>query len=264
MDYADQFSNDAISYTLEESVLEISFSDALIRNVALQSISEVVPLAETDANVRATVIRLYATHEDLEDSNALPTHLEHRQPQGSHGSGPLLVQNALGALFAANKPQIAVLDGAVDGLSLDLATACDLRIASESLKICDTRVERGEAASTGVSYLLPKLIGQSQAMRILLLGDTLDAEEAHRIHLVHRVFNDADFGEQAEQFIQSVARMATRAWQVHKMQVHGQMHLDFESAMVHSLGIRQTHVINDRLEGMKAWRERRPPNFTGT
>ena len=51
--------------------------------------------------------------------------------------------------------------------------------------------------------------------------------------------------------------MPTRAWEVHKLQVLPQLDLPFDAAMVHSLGVRQTHVIEDRLEGMKAWRERR-------
>ena len=54
-------------------------------------------------------------------------------------------------------------------------------------------------AVTGISYLLPKLIGQSQAMRILLLGEPIDATEARRIQLVHEVVEDADFDARANE-----------------------------------------------------------------
>ena len=130
--------------------------------------------------------------------------------------------------------------------------------------MCDTRILQGRAANTGIAYLLPKLVGQSQAMRILLLGEKLSATDAYRIHFVHEVVADDGFDDHMATFSNQIARMATRAYQVHKMQVLGQQHLDFDSAMIHSLGIRQTHVINDRVEGIKAWRERREPEFSGT
>jgi enoyl-CoA hydratase/carnithine racemase len=111
--------------------------------------------------------------------------------------------------------------------------------------------------------MLPKLIGQSQAMRILLLGETLSATELRRIHFVHEVVEDGEFAEHTLTLANQIATMATRAWEVHKMQVLPQLDLGFDAAMVHSLGIRQTHVIEDRAEGMRAWREKRDPEFTG-
>ena len=129
------------------------------------------------------------------------------------------------------------------GSALDLACVCDIRLASASGRIGDPRIRQGRAAATGIAYLLPKLIGQSQAMRILLLGEDLDAAEAMRIQLVHEVVDDDRFRDRAQELADHIATLPTRSWEVHKLQVLPQLDLPFDAAMVHSLGIRQTHVI---------------------
>ena len=98
---------------------------------------------------------------------------------------------------------------------------------------------------------------------MLLLGEVLTAAEAHRIDLVHEVVPAAGFRARADALAADIAQLPTRAWAVHKLQVLPQLDMGFEAAMTHSLGVRQTHVIEDRAEGMRAWRERRPPAFTG-
>lgn len=197
---------------------------------------------------------------DATDMGTWPSRYADRLPQGGHGPAPLPEQDAIRALRSVMKPTVAVLEGSAFGLALDLACVCDVRLALPSAQIGDPRIHEGRAASTGIAYILPRLIGQSQAMRILLLGETLDAAEALRIRLVHRIVQTRD---DADAVVAEIAALPTRAWEVHKMQVIPQLDLGFEASMVHSLGIRQTHVIEDRAEGMRAWREKREPKFTG-
>lgn len=229
----------------------------------LEALTSVCRTAADDPAVRVLVLtgaRGTFSAGAAPDMGQWPERFGHRRPEGSHGPAPLPEQDALRALRSLMKPTVALLEGAVSGLALDLACVCDLRLALPDASIDDPRVAHGTAASTGIAYVLPRLIGQSQAMRILLLGETLDAAEALRIRLVHQVVETRGA---ADAVIATIAAMPTRAWEVHKMQVLGQLDLDFESAMVHSLGIRQTHVIEDRVEGVQAWRERREPRFTG-
>ena len=263
-DYEKQFSNESISCIHADGVLTYAFLRNHIDYRALDAIARGVSEAHVDPEVRAIVLQITADGDDPENPAPIPSRFAHRIPKGSHGHGPIVEQATLSVLRECTKPLIAYMRDEVNGVAIDLAAACDVRVANKSMSMCDTRILQGRAANTGISYLLPKLIGQSQAMRILLLGERLTAEEAHRIHFVHQVVEDADFDQHASELSNRIARMATRAWQIHKMQVLGQQHLDFESAMIHSLGIRQTHVINDRVEGMKAWRERRDPEFSGT
>ena len=259
-------STDRLTTTLSGGRLTVRFDDGDENRIdygVLEALTSVCRSAADDPAVRVLALtgaRGTFSAGAAADMGPWPERFGHRRPEGSHGSAPLPEQDALRALRSLMKPTVAVLEGAASGLALDLACVCDLRLALPDARIGDPRVATGTAASTGIAYVLPRLIGQSQAMRILLLGETLDAAEALRIRLVHQI---VETREAADAVIDRIATMPTRAWEVHKMQVLGQLDLDFESAMVHSLGVRQTHVIEDRLEGVQAWRERREPRFTG-
>ena len=75
----------------------------------------------------------------------------------------------------------------------NLALACDLRVASEEAKFIQSFVRVGLAPDSGGSFILPRLVGLSKAMELLLLGETVDAREAQRIGLVAKVFPAAEF-----------------------------------------------------------------------
>lgn len=236
--------------------------DGSIDHPALEALRAAVSAASADDAVRLLVLDCTAA-DGWPEQGEWPARLAHRRPAGEHGPGPLPEQDALRALRGFMKPTLALLNGEVRGIALDLACVCDYRLASAAATIGDTRIGQGRAAATGIAYVLPKLIGLSQAMRLLLLGEVLDAAEAQRIQLVHEVVPAEDFDARAAALAEQLAALPTRSWAVHKLQVLPQLDMGFDAAMTHSLGVRQTHVIEDRAEGMRAWRERRPPAFTG-
>lgn len=252
-----------IDVRTEGAITRVSFGGEAIDYAALERLRNTALETAENASVRALVLDCHSPGDSGPDMGEWPARLGHRRPGGSHGPGPLPEQDAVKALRSVMKPTLALLHSETLGLAMDLACVCDVRLAASSTRIGDPRIHQGRAPATGITYLLPKLIGQSQAMRLLLLGEVINAEEAHRIHLVHEVVSDTDFAARADALAQTLAAMPTRAWEVHKLQVLPQLDLPFDAAMVHSLGVRQTHVIEDRLEGMKAWRERRPPKFAG-
>lgn len=249
--------------TTHPSVVRVELTSASLSFQKLDELRDQVELAQSDRRARVLVVALDVGRIDPENMGPLPSSIDHRSVRGSHGPGPIVEQQLIKALRNFLKPSIALIGPNLFDFAIEIAAACDIRIAQTDSTIHDSRVANGRTASSGIAYLLPRLVGLSQAMRISLLCEPLSASEALRIHFLHQVIEKENFDEQTEEFVIRVSKMPTRAWEVHKMQVLPQLDQDFETAMVHSLGIRQTHVIKDREEGIRAWRERRDPEFKG-
>lgn len=244
-------------------MLNLEIQAELLDFSAYQLIKECAQRVQTDSNLRGLALLLDCEGDNLENMGVLPEEYAHRSPSGNHGIGPIVQQDALNALFHCMKPTVAFLSNRVYGPAIDLAAFCDIRWVRSDVQLCDDRIHQGRTASTGITYLLPRLIGLSQAMRVLLLGETLDASQLLDMQFAHEVVPVEDWDSKVDLFSQKIGRMATRAYEVHKMQVLPQLELPHDQAMTHSLGVRQTHVIKDRLEGIQAWRERREPEFKG-
>ncbi len=247
----------------QSSVVRVSLDNSTISFARFEDIRNLALQAQANSDIRALAIDLDVEPYDPSTMGPWPERLASRAVAGSHGPGPIVEQDLIRALRDVLKPTVAIIHSSLSDFAIDLASICDLRLAVEGAQMIDTRVVSGRAAASGNAYMLPRLVGLSQAMRISLLGEELTAKEALRIGYIHRVIPKLGAVEAIDSYIEGLAKMPTRAWEVHKMQVLGQLDQDFDTAMVHSLGIRQTHVIKDRMEGIKAWRERRDPEFTG-
>ncbi|HEX5608023.1 MAG TPA: enoyl-CoA hydratase-related protein [Candidatus Binatia bacterium] len=158
---------------------------------------------------------------------------------------------------------IAAVNGVAAGAGCNFALACDLRIASEEAKFIQSFVRVGLAPDSGGSFILPRLVGLSKAMELLLLGDTVDAKEAQRIGLVARVFPVAEFAGSARSIAEQVAR-APRGIGLIKRAVnranlaHLEQDLEYEAQLQEIAG-----RSADYDEGVKAFLEKRTPVFTG-
>jgi 2-(1,2-epoxy-1,2-dihydrophenyl)acetyl-CoA isomerase len=158
---------------------------------------------------------------------------------------------------------IAAVNGVAAGAGCNFALACDLRIASEEAKFIQSFVRVGLAPDSGGSFILPRLVGLSKAMELLLLGDTVDAKEAQRIGLVARVFPAAEFAGSARSIAEQVAR-APRGIGLIKRAVNRanlaplEQNLEYE-ALLQEIAGRST----DYDEGVRAFLEKRAPVFTG-
>jgi 2-(1,2-epoxy-1,2-dihydrophenyl)acetyl-CoA isomerase len=158
---------------------------------------------------------------------------------------------------------IAAVNGVAAGAGCNLALACDLRIASEEAKFIQSFVRVGLAPDSGGSFILPRLVGLSKAMELLLLGDTVDAREAQRIGLVARVFSSAEFAGSSKEIGERVAK-APRSIGLIKRAVnhanfsHLESDLEYEAYLQEIAG-----RSSDYDEGVRAFLEKRTPVFTG-
>jgi 2-(1,2-epoxy-1,2-dihydrophenyl)acetyl-CoA isomerase len=149
------------------------------------------------------------------------------------------------------------------GAGCNLALACDLRLASEEAKFIQSFVRVGLAPDSGGSFILPRLVGLSKAMELLLLGDTVDAQEAQRIGLVARVFPSAEFAESTREIGARVAKAPSGIGLIKRALNHANLasleaDLEYEACMQEIAG-----RTSDYDEGVRAFLEKRAPVFTG-
>jgi len=160
------------------------------------------------------------------------------------------------------KPVIAALKGWVLGGGCEMALAADIRVAGRSTKCGCPEVIRGWVGGGGGSQMLPRLIGYGQAMRLLLTGDTIDADEAYRLGLIDVLVEDSEVHARAMEMCRKIAGYSPVAVQAVKASVRMALSSTVES------GLRYENEMNtlcfsagDHMEGIKAFREKRTAEF---
>jgi enoyl-CoA hydratase/carnithine racemase len=161
------------------------------------------------------------------------------------------------------KPMIAAINGAAVGLGLVEALYCDLRFATPDAKLSTAFARRGLVAEYGISWLLPRLVGYSTALDLLLSGRVIRGEEAHRLGLVDRVSEPQRILDDAVAYAQELARHSS-PWSMAtiKAQVHADVDRPFAAAVAaaEELLLASFHRP-DVHEGVRSYLERRAPSF---
>lgn len=168
------------------------------------------------------------------------------------------------ALDAFPKPVIAAINGYCLGGGCELAMACDIRIASDRAKLGQPEVNLGILPGAGGTQRLPRLVGLGTAYRLLYTGELIGADEAHRIGLVDGVVPAAELMGHVRKLAGAIAEKSPVALRLIKEAVRASVRAPLDE------GLRLEHTLfglafssADKAEGVKAFLEKRPAEFTG-
>ncbi|HEU4363230.1 MAG TPA: enoyl-CoA hydratase [Mycobacterium sp.] len=166
-------------------------------------------------------------------------------------------------LAAVRTPTIAAVAGHALGGGCELAMMCDVVIAAETAKFGQPEIKLGVLPGMGGSQRLTRAIGKAKAMDLILTGRTIDAAEAERSGLVSRVVPADELLTEAKAVATTISQMSLSAARMAKEAVNRAFEstlaegLLYERRLFHS-----TFATADQTEGMAAFTEKRPPNFT--
>ena len=159
-------------------------------------------------------------------------------------------------------PTIAAINGGATAGGLDLALACDLRIASAQAKLGETYIKLGLNPGNGGTWFLPRLVGSGMAAELALTGDVIDAARALEIGLVNRVVPAEDLAHAAIQLATRIAAHPRLALEATCQQLRNSWQTDLTAAMNASFwAVAALHYSQELREGVAAAREKRPPDY---
>jgi 2-(1,2-epoxy-1,2-dihydrophenyl)acetyl-CoA isomerase len=167
-------------------------------------------------------------------------------------------------MSVCKKPTIASINGVAAGGGLDLALACDIRVGGESCKMAETYCKIGLLPGGGGAWFLPRIVGKSMALEMLLSGKFIDAGEAKRIGLINHVWPDTELVDQTRLLASSIAKNPPLSVALIKQAVNDGTNSD----LITSLDLIASHIAiakngPDHLEAINAFKEKREGSYVG-
>ena len=194
-------------------------------------------------------VRAFARSDDLAD--ALDEVLAHLHP-------------AIATLGELDAPVVASVQGSAAGAGLALVAGADLVLAAYSTKFVMAYTGIGLVPDGGSSWYLPRVVGSRRALELALTNWVLTADDAHEWGLVTRVLPDSELVEKTEAFVAQLAGGPTRAYGAAKRLLRSSLSMSLEN----QLALEAAEMVAagrtaDGIEGVRAFAEKRPPEFTG-
>ncbi len=243
-------------WTIEGEVRRNSITMALLSTLNAQ-----LARAAGDRALRCVVVtgageKAFCAGADLKERARMSAQEVH----AFHGG----LRGALRAVEQAPQPVLAALNGAALGGGLELALACDLRVAADTAVLGLPEVSLGIIPGAGGTQRLARLVGVARAKDLVLTARRIGAAEALAMGLVSRVAPPARLLDEALAVAEQVARNAPVSLRQAKRAIDGGFHLPLEEALDLENRLYQDCLgTKDRVEALRAFAEKRPPVFTG-
>jgi 2-(1,2-epoxy-1,2-dihydrophenyl)acetyl-CoA isomerase len=233
---------------------------------AIERIIDALERAAVDDSLRAVLIRTsgddFCAGADWVASNSKggprprTGSIQRRTPLQAHRLIELLVEVQL--------PVVCAVRGWAAGLGCQIALAADFTVATESSCFWEPFLDRGFSPDSGATWLLPRLVGVARAKELLLLGRKLSGAEAAEWGLVHRAVPDDELDAAADEIVARLLAAPTVAVGLTKRCIHRALEGSLTEAMeAEATALELTSRTMDFKEGLAAFREGRPPHFTG-
>ena len=162
------------------------------------------------------------------------------------------------------KPVVAAVNGVAAGAGASIALASDISIATESASFIQAFSKIGLIPDSGATYHLPRLIGLQRATALMMLGEKVSASDAAQMGMIYRAVPDADFQKTIQDLLTKLAQMPTRALGLTKRALNCSLENNLDKQLSIEEHIQSDAGLSeDYQEGVKAFIEKRKPQFTG-
>lgn len=233
-----------------------------INNAVRDQLPKAVRAADADPEVRVIVLRgagprAFCAGADIKEFSASVPAIQRRQT---------LVHDAwIEAIDRARKPVIAAIHGFCLGGGLEIAVACDIRIAARGSTLGFPEVGLGLITGAGGAPKFLRIVGLGRAMDMMLTTERIAAEEAHRIGLVSRLVDSDKLEEEVMKVAEKIANLPPLAVEFAKEVIKKGFDSDLATASrLEGDLFALLLTTNDRLEAAAAFKEKRAPKFTGS
>lgn len=225
----------------------------------LRELMTVLAGIDQDEEVRVVIItggeHCFAAGIDLRDVEAINTPVAARRYLKQ-------AQALFARLETLEQPLLAAISGLALGAGLELALACDLRIAADTATFGLPEIKMGMIPGGGGTQRLTRLIGMTKAKELLYTGDHINAQEAYRLGLLNRVVTPSMVMEEARILAMKIANQPSLALKAAKLAVNGGHNMLLTAAVDYgSRCLEPLFASEDQREGVRAYMEKRKPIF---
>ena len=254
-----------IKYTVEQNIGKIILDrpdkfNSFNREMAL-ALQEALRDCQKNENVRAVFLcasgKAFSAGQDLSEA-ARPDGPGIEKIVAEHYNPIILL------LRQIEKPVVCSVNGVAAGAGANIALACDIVLAARSANFIQAFSKIGLVPDSGGTFFLPRLVGLQQATALMMLGEKIGAEEAQRMGMIYRVFDDEILEKESWQIALTLSEMPTRGLGLTKRLLNKSLFSTLEEQLKEE-GKTQTEAgsTKDFNEGVQAFLQKRKPVFTG-